>query len=209
MDKIIYEPLKLVRKDGKLIIATYYDNSDINEVEILNIKQLKFEGIVAKNIKKADIHNVVLKNKGKIYLQNKRSRIAAGLSKKHLNKIISTVFSRDIENRFSYLKKELISNVDLIFYFAIPIIKHPELKKQALYNIQDIHRFCAPIKIGGLFFLAMITIKERKDYKEAMIDEFSIYDIFSKNSSILNQHSCSINILIDFVKTNLIKQYQK
>lgn len=81
-----------------------YNFTGINNVAILDIKQLKFEGIAAKDIKKSDIHNVVLKDNNKLYFQNKYSKMVAGLSKKHLNKIISTVFTRDIESRHAYLK---------------------------------------------------------------------------------------------------------
>ena len=58
----------------------------------------------------------------------------------NLNKIISTVFTKDTEGKYGYLKKEIVSNVDTIFYAAIPILKHPEIKKQALYHNQIIHR---------------------------------------------------------------------
>lgn len=110
------EPLKLTRKDGKVVDVTYYNNFDIDNVEILDIKKLKFEGIKTKDIKKSQIHQEVLKGEDKILLQNNKSKIVASLSKRHLNKIISTVFTRDIESRHAYLKKELISNVDVIYY---------------------------------------------------------------------------------------------
>ena len=205
MSSIVYEPLKLMRKDGKMVDAVYYNNADIENVEILNIKELKFEGKAVKDIKKADIHNAVLKNEDKIYMQNNKTKMVAGLSKKHLNKIISTIFTRDIESRYAYIKKELISNVDTIFYKSIPILRHNELKRPLLFDTQIIHRFAVPIKIGGLFFLAMITVKERLDYKEVMIDEFSIYDLYSKHSDIEN--NCDINLLINFVKQNLLSIY--
>ena len=133
-----------------------------------------------KDIKKALIHNEVLKGEDKIYLQNKCSHIVAGLSKKHLNKIISTVFTKDNEGKFSYLKKEIITNIDFIFYSAIPILKHPELKKFMLYDYQIIHRFALPLKIGGFIFLVMITVKERTDSQDTILDEFSIYDLYSE-----------------------------
>jgi len=179
MNKIT-ETITLKRKDNKVVPITFYDISDINTVPILDIKTLKFEGMAVKDIKKSQIHEEVLKGEEKIYLQNYRSKIVAGLSKKHLNKIISTIFTRDIESRHAYLKKELILNVNQIFYSAIPILKHPELKKQALYKNQIIHRFVLPIKIGGLIFFAMITVKERIDYQDMAIDEFSIYDLYSE-----------------------------
>lgn len=180
MSNIVLKPFELRRKDGKIVEAELYNFADIDSVEILDIKQLKFEGTSAKDIKKADIHRAVLKGENKLSFQNKYSKMVAGLSKTHLNKIISTVFTRDIESRHAYLKKELISNVDLIFYKAIPILKHAELKKQALYETQIIHRFALPLKIGGLIFFAMITVKERTDNKILQIDEFSIYDLYSE-----------------------------
>lgn len=219
------QSLKLTRKDGKVIDVIYYDNFDIDEVEILDIKKLKFEGMKTKDIKKANIHNEVLKGEEKIFLQNKHSKMIAGLSKRHLNKIISTVFTRDVESRHTYLKKELISNVDLIFYAALPILKHPELKTQALYHNQVIHRFALPLKIGGLIFLAMITVKERVDYEEMSIDEFTIYDLYSEvvkneksldssskvsNRTFLSQYQVitySINDIIGFVNRNVTNNY--
>ena len=103
------QSLKLTRKDGKIVDVIYYDNHTIDKVEILDIKKLKFEGMKTKDIKKANIHNEVLKGEEKILLQNKHSKMVAGLSKRHLNKIISTVFTRDVESRHTYLKKELIT----------------------------------------------------------------------------------------------------
>ena len=173
-------PLKLTRKDGKVVDVIFYGNAGIDNVEILDIKKLKFEGMKTKDIKKSLIHNEVLKGEDKIYLQNKCSKMIAGLSKRHVNKIISTIFTRDIESRHAYLKKELISNVGLVFYSAIPILKHSELKKPLLYDTQIIHRFALPIKIGAFVFFAMITVKERIDFKDAEIDEFTIYDLHSE-----------------------------
>ena len=223
MSNISLEPMKLTRADGKSVDVAFYNNFDIENVEILDIKHLKFEGKKTKDITKSDIRDVVFKGEEKLYLQNKKSKIVAGLSKKHLNKIISTVFTRDIESRHAYLKKEIISNVDTIFYAAIPILKHPELKKQALYNNQIIHRLAVPLKIGGLTFLVMITVKERTDYKEMSIDEFTVYDLYSENtnnkkpfgsSSTVSERTFrsqyqtvnySINDLIDFVKCSMTK----
>ncbi len=187
MADIILKSFKLTRKDGKLIDVEIYNNENINNVEILDIKTLRFEGMKTKDIKKSDIHNVVLKDENKLYLQNKQSKMVAGLSKKHLNKIISTVFTKDTQGKFSYLKKEIIANVDVIFYAALPILKHAELKKEVLYNCQIIHRFAIPLKIGGLEFLTMITVKERLDSKDTIIDEFAIYDLYSE--SIQNKKS--------------------
>ena len=172
--------LKLTRRDGKVIDVTYYDNFCIDEVEILDIKKLKFEGMKTKDIKKNHIQCAIFNGKEKVYLQNKISKIVAGLSKKHLNKIISTVFTKDTEGKYGYLKKEIISNVDTIFFAAVPILKHPELKKVTIYDCQIIHRLALPLKIGGLVFLVMITVKERTDYKNIQLDEFAIYDLYSE-----------------------------
>ena len=174
------EPLKLKRADGKVVEAVYYGNSDIDEVEILDIKNLKFAGRKTKDITKSDIRNAVFKGEEKLYLQNNKSKMIASLPRKHLTKIISTVFTRDVESRHTYLKKEIISNVDVIFYAAIPILKHAELKSEILYDVQIIHRMALPLKIGGFIFLVMITVKERTDYKEMSIDEFAIYDLYSE-----------------------------
>lgn len=140
-----------------------------------------------KDITKSDIRNAVFKGEEKLYLQNNKSKIVAGLSKKHLNKIISTIFTKDTKGKYGYLKKEIISNVDTIFYAAIPILKHPELKKPLLYDTQIIHRLALPLKIGGLTFFVMITVKERTDFEDIQIDEFTIYDLYSE--AMLNKKS--------------------
>ena len=228
MNKNHLETFDLIRNDGKIVKVDFYDNSDIQSVDILDIKSLKFEGRKTKDITKSDIRNAVFKGEEKLYLQNNKSKIVAGLSKKHLNKIISTIFTRDIESRYTYLKKEIISNIDIIFYSAIPVLKHAELKKQALYDNQIIHRLAIPLNIGQLIFLVMITIKERIDYKEIQIDEFTIYDLYSElrhvkklpdSSSTVSQrtfrsqyqavHTYSITDLTDFVKTCLENVYNK
>ncbi len=187
----ILEPLKLTRKDGKVVDVIYYNNVGIDNVEILDIKKLKFEGMKTKDIKKSLIREVVFKNDEKLYLQNKISNITALLPRKHLTKIISTVFRRDIESRHSYLKKEIISNVDTIFYNASPILKHPELKSEILYDYQHIHRFALPLKIGGVLFLVMITVKERIDHDDITIDEFAIYDLYSEAQKYKNPFGSS------------------
>ena len=219
--------LKLTRKDGKVVDVTFYNNAGIDEVEILDIKKLKFEGMKVKDIKKSHIKKAVFKDKNKVYFQNEKTKIVAALSKTHVDKFISTVFKRDVENRYSYLKKEIISNIDLIFYAAIPILKHPELKSEILYDLQIVHRFALPLKIGGLIFLVMITVKERTDYQTLVIDEFAIYDLYSENqtneksldsSSMVSASNkpvtalshyqvitYSINDLINFVNLNVTK----
>ena len=183
--------LKLTRKDGKVVDVIFYNNVGIDNVEILDIKKLKFEGMKTKDIKKSLIRDVVFKSDEKLYLQNKISNITALLPRKHLTKIISTVFRRDIESRYSYLKKEIISNVDTIFYNAIPILKHPELKSEILYDYQYIHRFALPLKIGGVLFLVMITVKERIDHDDITIDEFAIYDLYSEAQKYKNPFGSS------------------
>lgn len=115
MSNISLEPMKLTRADGKSVDVAFYNNFDIKNVEILDIKYLKFEGKKTKDITKSDIRDVVFKGEEKLYLQNKKSKIVAGLSNKNLGKIISTIFTRDVESRHAYLKKEIISNVDTIF----------------------------------------------------------------------------------------------
>lgn len=76
-----------------------------------------------------------------------------------------------------------------------------------LSDTQIIHIFAVHIKIGGLFLLAMITVKERLDYKEVMIDEFSLYDLYSKHNDIEN--NCDVNLLINFVKKTFINNINK
>jgi len=227
MSNITSQSLKLKRADGKIVDAVFYDNSDINTVKILDIKTLKFEGKKTKDITKDDIRKVVFKGEDKLYLQNKKSKMVAGLSKKHLGKIISTVFTKDKDGKYGYLKKEIVSNVDTIFFLAIPILKHSELKKLMLYDCQIIHRFALPLKIGGLIFFVMITIKERTDSKNIIIDKFTIYDLYSEaqenekssdspstvslenNSMTTRSHyrmiTYSINDLIEFVKFSITK----
>ncbi len=71
-----------------------------------------------------------------------------------------------------------------------------------LSDTQIIHIFAVHIKIGGLFLLAMITVKERLDYKEVMIDE-----LYSKHNDIEN--NCDVNLLINFVKKTFINNINK
>ena len=115
------KPLKLTRKDGKIVVAVFYDNSDITDVEILDIKKLKFEGIKTKDISKANIREIVFKGEEKLYLQNKKSKIVAVLPRKHLTKIISTIFVRDAESRHTYLKKEIISRQVVLYSGFTPL----------------------------------------------------------------------------------------
>ncbi len=93
-----------------------------------------------------------------------------------------------------------------------------------LYDCQIIHRFALPLKIGGLIFFVMITVKERTDFKDIQINEFTIYDLYSqaqeKNKNSLDSPSTvsertfrghyqtvtySINDLIEFIKLNMTK----
>ena len=217
--------LKLTRKDGKIIDVIYYnlasssydnsqeniypyDNFGINKVEILDIKKLKFEGMKTKDIKKANIRDIVFKGEEKLYLQNKESKIVANLPRKHLTKIISTLFTRDVESRHTYLKKEIISNIDTIFYAAIPILIHPELKSEILYDCQIVHRLALPLKIGGVVFLVMITVKERIDFQEKSIDEFAIYDLYSETQENKNPLGSSSTASVGDYPMTTRSQYQ-
>lgn len=200
--------LKLTRKDGKAVDVIFYDNDGLEEVKILDIKTLKFEGMKTKDIKKSLIRDIVFGDEEKLYLKNKSSNITALLPRKHLAKIISTVFRRDIESRYSYLKKEIISNVGVIFYKAVPILKHPELKSEILYEYQYIHRFALPLKIGGVLFLVMITLKERIDYKSVAIDEFAIYDLYSEAQTIKNPLGSSSTASVGDTPMTTRSQYQ-
>lgn len=200
--------LKLIRRDGKIIDVEFYKNSEIDEVEILDIKKLKFEGIKTKDIKKTDIRDIVFKGEDKLYLQNKKSKIVANLPRKHLTKIISTLFIRDVESRHTYLKKEIISNVDTIFYEAIPVLIHPELKSEILYDCQMVHRLALPLKIGGVIFLVMITVKERTDFQEKSIDEFAIYDLYSEAQENKNPFGSSSTASVGDYPMTTRSQYQ-
>ena len=44
-NKVQIKPFELKRKDGKIVPASFYDNSDIETVSILNIKTLKTHAI--------------------------------------------------------------------------------------------------------------------------------------------------------------------
>ena len=197
--------LKLTRKDGKVVDVTFYNNADIDEVKILDIKKLKFEGMKVKDIKKSHIKKAVFQSDGNARFQNKRTKIVAGLSRTHLEKMVSTVFTRDTQSRCSYLKKEILANIDTIFYAAIPILKHPELKNQALYHNQIVHRFALPLKIGGLVFLVMITVKERIDYQDMTINEFAIYDLYSENQKLPDSSSM---VSLDDKSMTTLSHYQ-
>ena len=71
MNNLRLKPFKLQRKDGKIVDVILYDFTNIADVEVLDIKELKFAGIRVKDIKKSDIHSEVLKDKSKSYFQNK------------------------------------------------------------------------------------------------------------------------------------------
>ena len=49
-----------------------------------------------------------------------------------------------------------------------------------MFDTHIIHRLALPLKIGGLVFFVMITVKERMDFKDIQIDEFAIYDLYSE-----------------------------
>jgi hypothetical protein len=59
---------KLQRNDGKIVEPVFYEKNIDEVVEILNIKNLKFEGKDASNISKSDIRNVVFKAQDKYFL---------------------------------------------------------------------------------------------------------------------------------------------
>lgn len=63
----IIEPLILTRKDGKIVDVIFYNNADIDEVEILDIKKLKFESTKVKDITKSDIRDCVFSGNETLY----------------------------------------------------------------------------------------------------------------------------------------------
>ena len=65
-----------------------------------------------------------------------------------------------------------------------------------LYDCQIIHRFAVPLKIGGLEFLTMITVKERLDSKDTIIDEFAIYDLYSEAQTSKNSLDSSSTVSV-------------
>ena len=81
--------MKLKRKDGKTVDVSFYNNFDIDEVEILDIKHLKFEG------KKTKVDS---KLKTFIY-QNK---LLFNMFMKFRAKLIE----KPLQQRISQLKKE-------------------------------------------------------------------------------------------------------
>ena len=103
------------------------------------------------------------------------------------------------------------------------------MKSEILYDYQIIHRLALPIKIGGVLFLVMITVKERTDHKATSIEEFAIYDLYSetvknekpfdssstasaRNNLVTTRSHCqmdiiSMNDLITFVKTCVKNNY--
>ena len=68
------QSLKLTRRDGKVIDVIYYDNFNIDEVEILDIKKLKFEGMKTKDIKKNHIQDVILMEKRRFIFRIKSQK---------------------------------------------------------------------------------------------------------------------------------------
>ena len=86
MNNISLQPMKLKRADGKTVEVAFYNNCvprdessslsslrhlnnnfDIENVEILDIKHLKFVGKKTKDITKSDIRDVVFKGEEKLY----------------------------------------------------------------------------------------------------------------------------------------------
>ena len=60
----------------------------------------------------------------------------------------------------------------------------PTLPAEILYDYQYIHRFALPLKIGGVLFLVMITVKERIDHDDITIDEFAFMTYIQKLKNI-------------------------
>ena len=223
----IYYQNTLIKSDGSIANIEYYSNAKDDVVRQFNIKDLRFKKTqLAKEIKKADIIQAVFKGKDNLIITNSKSKISANLSKNNLKEIISSVFKNKNQIEYPRLEKEIISNVENIFENAIPILKHPELKNEKLFDKQVIHRFALPVKIGSNNFLTMITVKQRLDSNTANIDEFAIYDLKSKidNKKALDRSSMSedskesgqshsqmlnysISELEDFIKGN-IKKYK-
>lgn len=46
----------------------FYNNSNIQNIEIVDIKKLKFESMKTKDIKKLQIHKEILKGEDKIFI---------------------------------------------------------------------------------------------------------------------------------------------
>ena len=208
---------QLSRKDGNNVIVEYYDNSDITEVKPLNIRNLKFKNVQnVKEVTKESIKNNILNDKNTINIKNHKTNINAVLTKSSIDKMFSDLFKT---KGYELLRKEIIANVETIFENAIPILKHNELKNENLYDKQIVHRFALPVQIASNTFLTMITVKERTDSKTRKIDEFSIYNLTSKNKREFDSSSqganaatsrnqtlnISMNDILDFVNSNLDK----
>ena len=229
MDGLHYQPENnqnydiIYRADNKPIQIEYYDNSNIKDVKPLNIKTLKFKNIKNdKEITHRKIKDTIFVNKKDRNFKNKKTGIVASLSNKHIDEMINSIFKE--RNKELYrLKKEIIANVETIFEKSIPILKHAELeeKNKELYDVQKVHRFALPIKIGKNIFFTLITVKQRSDFEVANIDEFAIYDLTSKSNKMLDRNwqdvtskphsqasSISITDLVDFVNSHLDK-YRK
>lgn len=209
----------LYRKDNTPIDVTYYKN-DIEEIPAFNIRDLRFIGRSPESVRKDEIKDAVLLGMEKIYATNKISNIEAAITNNGLKEMVGEIFKNKDEKEYSLLKKEIIAKVQNIFEESIPILKHNELKNPNLFDNQIIHRFALPIQIGQNEFLTMLTVKERADFEELNIDEFSIYDLNSKKQTSDRYSSLddstdgrsqmsiySVDDLKQFVNTELHNKY--
>ena len=209
----------LYRKDNKIVDITYFDIVEEKYVKCFAIKNLNFQNF--KNTKEITKENIILqiyKNETKLLLRNKIMGINANLSKNNIRKMISTIFDKSEYNNVDFrVKKELVSNIIDIFYNAIPICKHPELKNEKLFDKQMIYRFALPVNILSNIYFIMITAKGKEE--NLSISNMSIYDF--KTKKVLDRkpytserctHSQEpdyiINDLIEFVNSNLKKYLQ-
>ena len=77
-----------------------------------------------------------------------------------------------------------------------------------LYDCQIVHRLALPLKIGGVVFLVMITVKERIDFQEKSIDEFAIYDLYSETQENKNPLGSSSTASVGDYPMTTRSQYQ-
>ena len=205
----------LYRKDNKIVSVTYFDNANNEYVECFVIERLNFENYKnTKDIKKDNIIAEIYKNERMLLLHNKYIKVDANLSKNNIRKMISTIFDKT-ENNVDYrIQKELISNIASIFYNAIPICTHPELKNEKLFDKQVIYRFALPVKILLEDYFIMITAKGKEE--NINITNISIYDFKTKKAldrkpytptrcTHSQEHTYMLNDLTEFVNSNLEK----
>jgi len=205
----------IYRKDNKIVDITYFDNIKDKYVECFVIKRLNFENYKnTKDITKFDIISQIYKKETKLLLYNKFVSVNAELSKNNIRKMISTIFEKTGNNVDYRVQKELISNIKEIFYNAVPICKHPELKNEKLFKEQTIYRFALPVKILSEDYYIMITAKGKET--DINITNISIYDFRTKKAldrkpytsercTHSQERTCMINDLTGFVNSNLEK----